>query len=83
VLVNTETNQSIYYGSADWRAVRFHLPNGATWFAVATQQVTGNHTLMVNGQPAGRLQGLGMPLGAGRNGVMVVSSDDLLGPSSA
>jgi hypothetical protein len=80
VMVNTETNQSIYYGSADWRAVQFHLPEGVTWFAVATQQVTGNHTLKVNGQPVGRLLGLGMPLGAGRNGVMVVSNDDPLAP---
>lgn len=80
VLVNTVTNQSQYYGAQDWRQVAFHVPEGTAWIALASCQVTGNHTLRVNGQAVGRLVGLGMELGIGRNGVMVVSSDDPADP---
>jgi hypothetical protein len=76
VLVNTRTNQSIYYGSPEWLPVAFYVPEGAAWIAIASQQVTVNHSLMVNGQAVGRLSGLGFQLGGGRNGVMIVSSDD-------
>jgi hypothetical protein len=76
VLVNTEFNQSIYYGSLDWHAVAFYIPDGTTWIALASCQVTGNHALVVNDQVIGRLGALGMELSYERNGVMIVSSDD-------
>lgn len=76
VLVNTSNNESIDYGSPEWLPVAFYVPEGALWIAIACQQVTVNHALMVNGQPVGRLNGLGFPLGSGRNGVMIVSSND-------
>lgn len=80
VLVNTPTNQSIDYGAPDWRPVGIYVPGGADWIAVASQQVTINHTLRVNGQAVGRLAGLGFNLNSGRNGVMIVRSDDPTAP---
>lgn len=80
VLVNTATNQSINYGSLDWRPVGIYVPGGADWIAVASQQVTVNHALVVNGQVLGRLAGLGFSLNSGRNGVMIVRSDDPSAP---
>jgi hypothetical protein len=80
VLVNTEGNQSIYYGSSDWRPVAFLVPAGTAWIGFSMQQVTGNHELFVNGNPQGRLEALGCAIGAGRNGYLVVSSDDSTEP---
>lgn len=76
VLVNTAGNQAIDYGSPDWRPVALRVPGGAAWIAVASQQVTVNHVLVVNDQPLGRLAALGFNLGADRNGLLVVASDD-------
>ena len=76
VLVNTAGNQAIDYGSPDWRPVALRVPGGAAWIAAACQQVTVNHVLVVNDQPLGRLAALGFNLGADRNGVLVVASDD-------
>jgi len=80
VLVNTVANQSQNYGSQDWRAVAFYVPGGAAWIAVACQQVTVNHTLRVNGLAVGQLSALGLDLGPGRNGVLIVRSDDPADP---
>ena len=79
-LVNTESNQSIYYGSQDWRPVGFYVPEGTVWLAIASQQVTINHFLMVNGQSMGRLETLGFTLSTEPNGVMVVRTDDETAP---
>jgi hypothetical protein len=76
VLVNTEFNESIYYGSRDWRPVAFRVPDGTAWIALAGQQITVNHDLWVNDVNVGRLADLGFALGPGRNGVMIVRSDD-------
>ncbi len=76
VLVNTPANESIDYGSPDWRPVAVYVPEGALWIAIASQQVTVNHTLVVNGQARGRLGALGFNLSNGRNGVMIVGTDD-------
>jgi hypothetical protein len=75
-LINTENNEVLNYGSQDWRAVAFYVPQGTTWFAFASQQVTVNHMLYVNGQSLGQLESLGFDLSAGRNGVLVVRSYD-------
>jgi hypothetical protein len=76
VLVNTVDNQSQTYGSQDWRPVAVQVPEGADWIAVASQQVTINHSLLVNGQNLGRLEALGFTLSTGPNGVLIVRSDD-------
>jgi len=76
VLVNTEGNEAIYYGSSDWRPVAFHVPAGTAWIGFSLQQVSGNHELYVNGTSRGRLETLGCVIGAGRNGYLVVGSDD-------
>lgn len=76
VLVNTEGNETIYYGSSDWRPVAFHVPDGTAWIGFSMQQVSGNHELYVNGVSRGRLESLGCVLGAGRNGYLVIGSDD-------
>lgn len=75
-LVNTSGNQSIYYGSQDWQPVGFYVPEGTAWMAIASQQVTINHVLFVNGQSLGRLESLGFTLSTGPNGVMVIRSTD-------
>ena len=76
VLLNIPGNESVYYGSSDYRAVRLNFPAGATWVAVAMQQVTVNQELFVNGQSLGRLTALGVPVVAGRNGLMIVTALD-------
>ncbi len=76
VLVNTAGNESLYYGSSDWRPVAFYLAGGSARIGFSLQQVTGNHVLYVNGAARGRLEALGCSLGAGRNGYLAVSSDD-------
>ena len=74
-LVNTAGNQSIYYGSQDWQPVGFYIPEGTAWIAIASQQVTINHVLFVNGQSMGRLESLGFTQSTGPNGVMVIRSE--------
>jgi hypothetical protein len=79
-LVNTSGNQSIYYGSQDWQPVGFYVPEGTAWIAIASQQVTINHVLFINGQSMGRLESLGFTLSTGPNGVMVIRSTDANAP---
>lgn len=76
VLINTVDNQSQDYGSQDWRPVAFYVPEGTAWIALASQQVTISHGLVVNGVGIGRLGALGYAIGPERNGMMVISSDD-------
>lgn len=76
VLVNTEFNEIINYGSQDWRPVAFYVPEGTSWIAIASQQVTINHFLYVNGERMDRLETLGFQLSTGPNGVMIVRSDN-------
>jgi len=76
VLINTVDNQSQDYGSQDWRPVAFYVPEGTAWLALTSQQVTISHGLIVNGVGIGRLGALGYAVGPGRNGMMVISSDD-------
>jgi hypothetical protein len=80
VLVNTVDNQSQYYGSSDWRPFMFTVPAGTAWFALAAQQVSISHGLIVNGVSLGRLGALGFPVGPERNGMMIIRSDDPLQP---
>lgn len=80
VLVNTPDNQSQYYGSSDWRPFMFTVPAGTAWFALASQQVSVSHGLIVNGTSLGRLGALGFPVGPERNGMLIVRSDDPLQP---
>lgn len=80
VLVNTVDNQSQYYGSTDWRPFMFTVPAGTAWFALASQQVSIGHGLIVNGQSVGRLGTLGYPIGPERNGMLIIRSDDPLQP---
>lgn len=74
VLVNTEFNEIINYGSQDWRPVAFYVPEGTSWIAIASQQVTINHFLYVNDERMDRLETLGFQLSTGPNGVMIVRS---------
>ncbi len=76
VLVNTTNNQSQSYGSPDWRPVSLYVPSGTEWIAVATQQVTINHVLFVNGVALSRLGSYGMDISVGRNGLLIVRSTD-------
>lgn len=76
VLVNAPGNEPFYYGSTDFRKVRFTLAVGAAWIGFSLQQVSGDHELIVNGQVLGRFGDLGIAPAFGRNGYVVVRSTD-------
>ncbi len=80
VLVNTPTNQSVDYGTIDFPRVRLHVPGGASRLGFSLQQLTGNQGLEVNGVSLGRVAGLGLTPAPGRNGYLIVSSDDPADP---
>lgn len=76
VLLNTANNQSQSYGSTDWRPIGLYVPGGAQWIAFAGQQITVNHTLIVNGVARDRLGNYGLSIGSGPNGLLIVRSTD-------
>jgi len=75
-LLSTEGNISLEYGARDFRRLRLEVPAGTAWIGVSLQQLTGNDALVVNGIQLGRVQGLGLTPTPGRNGYLIVASDD-------
>lgn len=76
VLLNTEGNEAIYYGSRDFRKVRLHVPEGTAWIGLALMQVTRDDPLVVNGQDLGIVSSLGLAPSFGRNGYLLIAADD-------
>lgn len=76
VLLNTVDNRSQTYGATDWRPVALYVPGGAQWIALAGQQITVNHMLVVNGVARDRLGNYGLSIGTGPNGLLIVRSTD-------
>ncbi len=76
VLFNTPGNATVYYGFMEFRRVQLHVPGGTAWLGLSLQQLTGNEGLIVNGRSMGRVAGLGLAPTSGRNGYLIVSSDD-------
>ncbi len=76
VLLNTVGNVAVEYGATDFRRVRLHVPGGTAWIGLSLQQLTGNDGLFVNGLSLGRVSGLGLTPTPGRNGYVIIASDD-------
>lgn len=76
VLFNTPGNATVNYGYMEFRRVRLHVPGGTAWLGLSLQQLTGNEGLIVNGRNLGRVSGLGLAPTPGRNGYLIVGSDD-------
>jgi len=76
VFFNTPGNATVDYGFTEFRRVQLHVPGGTAWFGLSLQQLTGNEGLIVNGRSLGRVAGLGLAPTSGRNGYLIVSSDD-------
>ena len=75
-LLSSVGNAAIDYGSTDARRIRLEVPDGTAWIGLALQQLTRNEPLVVNDVSLGRVQGLGLMPSAGRNGYLIVASDD-------
>jgi hypothetical protein len=80
VLLNTDGNEAVYYGSRDFRKVRLHVPEGTAWIGMALMQVTRDDPLLVNGQDLGTVSSLGLAPSFGRNGFLLISTDDAAEP---
>ena len=76
VLLNTVGNVAVEYGATDFRRVRLHVPGGTAWLGFSLQQLTGNDGLYVNGESLGRVSSVGIGPTPGRNGYVIVASDD-------
>ncbi|HPF69489.1 MAG TPA: hypothetical protein PLQ13_02365 [Candidatus Krumholzibacteria bacterium] len=80
VLLNTVGNVAVEYGATDFRRVRIAVPGGASRIGLSLQQLTGNDALEVDGVALGRVASFGITPTPGRNGYVIVASDDPAAP---